>query len=152
MSVANISYGCSSLQCNDSDRQTGCIEEMVCSCVVYILVTEYNDKYTHTRVHEVLEACKQLSRKETFVTYTHPLTAPNGHNTVLYSCYTYSCLYRKYNNETQSPPPPPHTHTPMELQTVVLAWVCTAIARCTCYLCSYYTWTKEKGKEEKAFH
>ena len=70
MSVANISYGCSSLQCEDSDRQTGCIEEMVCSCVVYILVTEYNDKYTHTRVHEVLEACKQLSRKETFVTYT----------------------------------------------------------------------------------
>ena len=119
MSVANVSYGCSSLQCEDSDRQTGCIEEMVCSCVVYILVTEYNDKYTHTRVHEVLEACKQLSRKETFVTYTHPLTAPNGHNTVLVVIPTHVCTE---STTMKHNPPPTHTHTPMELQTVALAW------------------------------
>ena len=138
MSVANISYGCSSLQCNDSYRQTGCIEEMVCSCVVYILVTEYNDKYTHTRVHEVLEACKQLSRKETFVTYTHPLTAPNGHNTVLVVIPSHVCT--KSTTMKHNPPPPPHPYTHAH------TWVCTAIARCTYYLCSYYM---DKRKEKR---
>ena len=87
MSVANVSYGCSSLQCNDSDR--GCVEEVVCSCLVH-LVTEYNDKYTRNRVYEMLEACKQLSRKETFVTYTptHSTQWPQ-HSP---SCYTYTCM------------------------------------------------------------
>ena len=150
MSVANISYGCSSLQCNDSYRQTGCIEEMVCSCVVYILVTEYNDKYTHTRVHEVLEACKQLSRKETFVTYTHPLTAPKCHNTVLVVIPTHVCT--ESTTMKHNPPPPPHTHTYGTTNS------CTGLSvHCNCkvYLLFIYvatTWTREKGKEEKAFH
>ena len=70
----------------------GCVEEVVCSCLVH-LVTEYNDKYTHNRVYEMLEACKQLSRKETFVTYTptHSTQWPQ-HSP---SCYTYNMSVEK---------------------------------------------------------
>ena len=90
-----------------TDRQAVLRKWCVAACVVYILVTEYNDKYTRTRVHEVLEACKQLSRKETFLIYTHPLTAPNGHNTVLVVIPTHVCTE---STTMKHNPTPTHTY------------------------------------------
>ena len=64
-----------------------------------------------------------------------------------YSTYAYVQIYIASTIHLPYPPPPPtHTHTAIEPQTVALPWVCTAIARCTHYLCSYYM---DKRKEKR---
>ena len=45
--------------------------DMWCTQPLTAVVTEYDDQYIHTSAHEVLEACKQLSSKETSVGRKH---------------------------------------------------------------------------------